>query len=658
MASSGNRQSELSIDLGGEQIQLKRIEASEALSEPFAIDVEIIATLGEFDLLPHLGKPAAMTVREDDEHSRYFHGLVVGGRSVRESTSGFHYRIQLAPWTYYLDQNNQFAIFQEKKANEIIKMVLDDAKITDYRFETTRKYRKRVYCVQYNESDFAFISRLMEEEGIYYYFEHEESKHVMVLCDAPRCHKKGGVPRLTWRPAATNIAQSGSGKRHGAEKIVQDWTENVASSGRGKVVFRDYDFERPQQPIEAALNAKGHHSGDEREYFVYPGRYVSESDGARLGQTALERLRAMRRVFSGASDTEGLECGRVVGVSDHPTDRFNRDYIVIRTFHSITGETYRSGDLTQEDPFNVQIEAIPDDDVFRPPVRTPRPVVKGLETAKVTGPPGETIYTDKYGRVKVRFPWDRATNEDEKSSCWVRVSQTGGLGNIILPRVGHEVLVDFLNGDPDQPLVVGRMFNAEHMPTYPLPANKTRALWRTFSYKEQGQYPDSMEIAAQRSNEIRFEDMGGKEEIYIHAERDMLRQVRFKDELKVGNDQTITIGHDRTETVKNDETVTIEGKQTLKVIKDRTRTVEGAEKITVQKTGTELFYQDLKIESYTKIELVVGASKITIGPAEIKLNAPTITIDAVAKLDAKSVTTTVQGIGMLNLTGAITKINC
>jgi type VI secretion system secreted protein VgrG len=284
----------------------------------------------------------------------------------------------------------------------------------------------------------------------------------------------------------------------------------------------------------------------------------------------------------------------------------------------------------------VVFEAVPAKIQWRAPMATPRPVVRGPETAIVTGPPGEEIYTDEFGRVKVRFHWDRAGTPGEKSTCWIRVSQTGGLGNIILPRVGHEVLVDFIGGDPDRPLVVGRVFNKEQMPIYKLPDHKTRALWRTKTYGQQGSYGAAMSLdtGAPRANELRFEDKGGKEEVFLHAERDMNLRVRHKESHHIGLDQEIKIGGSRKARIEQTDTLDV-GKS-IKVT-----------------AGTTI-----EMTAATSITLKCGQSTIKIDPTSVTIQTVKLKVQAQATADVKSPMTTVKGDAMLTLKGGMTMINC
>ncbi|MFV0623267.1 type VI secretion system Vgr family protein [Sphingomonas sp. ac-8] len=654
MADAGERLTQMSIDVGDEQVVLERIESQEKLGRPYVLHATIISPL-ELDLQPHLGKPVALAVLEDGELLRRFHGLLTAGEYTKESPAGHHYRLTIQPWTYYLAQNRQMAIFQDKTAVEIIKQVFEDAGVQDVDY--TRLVRSRVtrgYTVQYRESDFDFASRLMEEEGIYYFFRHDADRHVMVLCEGPASHQPGTIAKLRYNANAVSVFSTNSKSRFDRQQeYLQSWTERVSSTGQARVTVRDYDFESPDQPLASESVGEGSHARDDREIFVYPGRYTrektgrgdQEQTGRERGETLLAAQRANRRVFTGQSQAAGITTGYRLDVAEHPAGRMNGSYLVTAAFHSIASESYRSGAQEDEEPFNVRFEAIPADTAFQSQPETPRPRVQGLETATVTGPPGETIYTDEYGRVKVRFPWDRASTPGERSTCWIRVSQTGGLGNVILPRVGHEVLVDFLDGDPDRPLVVGRVFNRAHMPVYDLPANKTRAVWRTLTYGESGEYPNAEPLDSgqnRTSNEIRFEDKGGQEELFIHAERDMNNRVRFDHTHHVGRNQDRRVGWDRSTRIGGNDT----------------KRIVGFRKQRVEKTDRLLVDGVLSIESKQAITIRVKDSQITIGPQGIVIQSPNVQVQANEQAIVNAgKSTLVNGGSDLVLNGGTTNIN-
>ncbi len=643
------RQTKLSIDLGKEQVSLRRVDASEELGRPFSIMVEIVAEHGEIDLLPHLGKPATITLSEEGEFMRYFNGIIVEGEYLAMRHDGDHYRLLLRPWTHLMAHTRNFAIFQDMNALDIAKQIFvkyPAAKV-DYGHISSGSVA-RDYCVQYGESDFEFVTRLFEEEGIYYFFEHSNEGHVMVLCDGKQSHAKGTPEALSFNPTAAgigNVSSAAVAAAAGRAFVVTSWRERVSTGAEAKVTLRDFNFETPAKPLEDLFTMEKVHPADVNEVYDWPGGFKAQGKGVAPSRHMLQAMRANRRCINGESPSLSLACGSKFTMKSHPVVRYQgKDYLITRTHHVTSIEVGRSNDGGEQN--SVFFEVVPAETDWLPLPSVRRPQVKGPETAIVTGPDSEEIFTDKYGRVKVRFHWDRAGTPGEKSTCWIRVSQTGGLGNIILPRVGHEVIVDFLNGDPDRPIVVGRVFNATNMPVYGLPDNKTRALWRTKTYmtKDGTSFPGAadMDVEDIRANELRFEDKAGEEEVFLHAERDMKTRVRFKESHHVGLDQEIKVGNDRNEYVKNNETVKIDGARSVEIKQSDTLDVKKEIKID---SGTEI-----SITAKSKITLTVGSSSITIDPAGIKIEAP-------ATLDAKSAMTTVKGDGMLTLKGGMTMIN-
>ena len=659
----------MTIELGGEQVVLERVECVEILGRPFTITVDIIATLGEINLLPHLGKPVGVRILEDDSHVRDFHGLITDGEYLEESAHGFHYRLTARPFTYLMAQNRNFAIFQDKSALDIIKQVFTDAGASDIDYtKLSKTYPPRTYCVQYGESDFAFISRLMEDEGIYYFYEHTTDRHKLVLCDSPASHPQIDPASLIYKPTAAGVFMVDSQKRSGkTSSYIHKWSERVSTSAEAKVTLRDFDLAKPQRPVQAVSQDAGKHPNDNREVYAYPGGFIEEARGTALSKTMLEALRAERQLYFGESKESALYCGGKFTLKEHPAGRLNVAYLVTHAYHSVTAESYRSGHRDGEQMFNVRFEAIPASVPFRLPRSTPRPRVEGLETAIVSGPDGEKIFTDDYGRVKVRFHWDRGQNAGDKSTCWIRVAQFGNLGSVILPRVGQEVMVDFLSGDPDQPIVCGWVFNKTHMPTYDLPANKTRALWRTQRYGEAGDYPDTKDFDIEKTgvNELRFEDKGGKEEVYLHAERDMNVRVRFDQTNQVAHNLTEKVGHQRERYVGGEEKITVDKKQTITINDDQEETIQGDRKTKANSTDSLKVAQSQTIEAGTTIEVKantsitfkVGQSSIVIDQMGVTIKGMMLSTEAQVQSTVKSLMTEVDGSAMTTIKGGLVMIN-
>lgn len=657
------RETKLTAGLGGEQVDFVSMTAREHLSQPFEIELQITAALGEIDLAPYLGEQITLEVWEEDAVVRHFNGTLVEAVYLREEGDGFYYNLSLRPFTHFLDSHRGFSIFQEKTVIDIIKEIFSRAKVSDFELRTTESYEKFEYCVQYAESDFQFISRLMEQEGLYYFYEHSANKHTMVICDRATSHKEGQPGTLAFNPSGGGAQSYRASSELGGHHILDRWTERVASTGHEKVSLRDYDFEKPTKAIEGEATDESQHPEDNQEYYDYPGQFIDAGRGNRISKVRLEELRALRQTYSGQTSAKGVCVGTTLSIDYHPTARLNSDYMVISTYHTLRGQSYHSGTSTTERD-QVNFVAIPAKTQFRAQRTTPKPRVVGLESAIVTGPEGETIYTDKYGRIKVRFHWDRTKSKGEESTCWMRVSQTGGLGNIILPRVGHEVLVDFLGGDPDMPVVVGRVFNAEHMPVYELPANKTRAVWRTLTYGQQTPYTqaEKLDTGEPKANEIRFEDKGGKEELFIHAERDMNVRIRYDTSTHIGHNEELKVGRDRQRYVKNDEKVTIDGNKEYTLKKNENNTItEGNRETTIKrgndtlnvKMGNITIKADMgkiHIEAAQEIVLKVGMTTLTMKPTEATLKA----LMANVKGDAM---TEVSAGGILTEKGALVKIN-
>ncbi len=685
-----NCEAELSLDLKGEQVKLVSFEAVEELGRPFVITLSVLSDPAEIDLLPCLGAEGCVTVSQDSEVLRRFHGILTEGRFMDVGAGGYMHELTLRPRSYLMDHNRDYRIFQDKTAPDIIKDVLDrNSQVA--RFSLQGTYAKRVYCVQYGESDFAFISRLMEEEGIYYYYEHTETDHKMVLVDAPGAHKDGDPSQMTYNPDLMGQEVYAPDTHLGWSNFVFEWEERVASGSEGRVTLRDYNFEETKV-LQVQSTGANVHKGDALEVYGFPGEYQKDPDGLNLSSALLDALRARRQMFHGSSLTPALEYGTKFTLTDHPNSRYNRAFLLARIHTMLFNTNYQSGKDDVES--FCRFEAIKHDAAWRTEPTTPRPVVRGPETAVITGPPeekdGEGIYTDKYGRVKVRFHWDRSGSKGEEASCWMRVSQTGGLGNIILPRIGHEVIVDFLDGNPDRPLVVGRVFNSQHMPIYALPENKTRALWRTRRYGDTGDYGGAMDLDTGKpgANELRFEDKGGKEEVFLHAERDMNTRIRHQESHHVGLDREIKIGGNETKDVKKDETISIHQNSTLTVDQDNKVTIKGNKKVQINQDETrdtkgnvkhdiggnqtytvkgegksdvtgsyKLSAMSVEIDAKQSLTLKCGGSKITMDPMSVKIEGMMISVEGQIQTEVKALMTSVSGNAMLTLKGGIVMIN-
>jgi type VI secretion system secreted protein VgrG len=442
----------------------------------------------------------------------------------------------------------------------------------------TGTYEPWTYCVQYRETDFNFVSRLMEQEGIYYYFKHSEGKHTLVLSDSYSAHSSfqnyAQIPYISQeRPMRIE------------QEYINDWlfTREIQP---GAYVIDDYDFERPSVELQQKKKLKRNYAQAEHEYFDYPGEYVSASEGEHYVQTRLEELQAQHELANGGTNARGMAVGYLFKLTGQPRDDQNREYLIISANYNLATDEYESTP-GEGASYSCRFTALHSKEPFRSSRITPKPIVQGPQTAVVVGPSGDEIYTDKYGRVKAQFHWDRYGKKDENSSCWIRVSHPWAgknWGMVAIPRIGQEVIVDFLEGDPDQPIITGRVYNAEQMPPYELPANMTQT--GILSRSSKGG-------SGANANELRFEDKKGSELVYLHAEKDQ--------DISVENDESHTVGHDRTKTIDNDETSLIKH--------DRTETVGNNETITIGVNRTENVGSNETITIGSNRTISVGASE-------------------------------------------------
>ncbi len=697
----------VSTPLGPDAVLLAGFSGREELSRPFAFTLDLVT---DQPVAPadFVGQPVGWRVVYPDEAPRHFHGrvksLAVGplvGRGLRS------YRAEVVPWLWFLTRTTDCKIFQNQSVPDILKAVFGAFGFTAFRDALTGTYTAREYCVQYRESAFAFVSRLMEEEGIFYTFEFADGAHTLVLADAASAYADCAPhASVEFRPDLSSAEVVGSWERR---------FEYVS----GKAAHTDYHFITPATDLLASTDTVVPLPGVATfELFEYPGRYTATGAGTARAGVRMEEEEVGYDTARGDSRCSSFRPGGKFTLTGHPLDDGN-SFAFLSVTHTAT-EPSIPGVRDGRGEYANTFECLPADRVFRPARATPRPMAVGPQSAVVVGPSGEEIYTDQYGRVKVQFTWDRIGQKNENSSCWMRLTESWAgknWGTVFLPRIGQEVIVEFLNGDPDRPLVTGRVYNAAFMPPYTLPDNKTQSGIKTRSSKTGG---------TDDFNELRFEDKKGSEDIYFHAQKDAHRVVENDDDLKVLHDQTITITNARTLTVKDaDETITIEkGNRTRTVSKgnDTLTVSEGNRAVTVTK-GTETLNVDTgdrtvtvakgkdtlnvntgdhvvlvatgndthtvskgnrdvlvevgndtltvkagnqtvkvnagtsSLEAATSITLKCGPSEIKLAPDGITIKGLTIKIQGDTMAEMKSTMTTVKGDGMLTLKGGITMIN-
>jgi type VI secretion system secreted protein VgrG len=546
-------------------LHVVRFSGSEALSRLFQFEVDLACDDPNVELAAAIGQPALLTMQIGEE-ARHVHGMVMSLERTGQGKKAFYYRALVVPALWKADQNRNIRIFQELDAAAIIEQVLGGTG-AGYRMALSGSYPERTYCVQYRESDWAFVLRLMEEEGMFAYFEHGEGSHVLVVGDgAAACGAIPGQSVVPFRPPAGGLA-------HGEHVHAFGYREAVTA---GKATLDDYDFEKPTLDLASASAGPGDAA---IEHYDYPGNYVAPRDGAQRSKARLEQLQISGRAGGGRSGCVRMVTGHTFSLDEHPSEDANRGYLLIGVEHtgrqpdSIEGD----GGEAMENYANV-FTCVPDDAPFRGARTTRKPTINGIQTAIVVGPAGEEIHTDEHGRVKVQFHWDRLGKKDENSSCWIRVAQAwagGGWGALYIPRIGHEVVVSFLEGDPDRPLVTGSVYHGTNVPPYQLPEEKTKSTLKSQSSLGGGGF-----------NEIRFEDRAGSEEIYLHGQKDWTIGIENDKNQTIGHNETLAVGASREKTIQIDETETIGGNKTIAVSGQHNETITLAETIHVGLAST------------------------------------------------------------------------
>jgi type VI secretion system secreted protein VgrG len=617
-----------------EDLKVTGFTGIEEISRLFSFTVTFCSDDAEIAFDDVVGKPCVLEIGAPSG-SRFVNGIVRRFERTGEGSSLTYYAAEIVPVHWLLTRRHKSRIFQESNCSDmtvpgIIKKVFEDAGIpTDnYRLALQGSYDKREYVVQYRESEMDFISRLMEEEGIFFFFEHAVDGHVMVIGDSRVAH--------TEVPNAADFAfrdQTGL-----VSEEEQEYVYNIRdgqSIETGAVTLDDYNFQQPQVDLKASASVDTYTS---LEYSDYPGEYVDKGVGDRWAGVRLEEFQCQRRVQRMDATVRVLLPGYKFNVIEHPTAALNRDYLVTRVSHSASQPQSAAEEAggTKGIEYHAELRTIPADVPFRPPRITPRPIIHGSQTAVVVGPSGEEIYTDRYGRVKVQYFWDREGAYDENSSRWTRVSQGsagGQYGIMFLPRVGQEVVVEFLEGDPDRPLVTGRVYNNDLMPPYSLPDEKTKSVIKTHSSKGGG-----------GTNEIRFEDKKDSEQLLIQAQRQMDTNVKASHFHSVGGNYHLRVGWkdegNLYELVHKDKHVHIKNNSNTLIDMDESVEVKG--KVSIQVGGTlstsvggDVVYKfdanhkhevattyalkamSIKLEADTGIELTCGGSSICITPGAI-----------------------------------------
>jgi len=630
--------------LGKDELLLQGYSGSEGISKLFHFDLWMHSEKNAIDFSQIVGKKATVKIVLPEGKFRYISGLInsfsqAGSTQVQATDQTVmlaSYTASLVPWLFMLSYTSDCRIYQDKTAPEIIEAIFKENKFSDFSLRLQGSFRKREYCVQWNETDLNFVLRLMEEEGIFYFFEHEETKHTLVLANQSSDFKPSPL-----QPLARYEVLEGVGKR---EPIITEWT--IRHQIRpGKYEVKDFNFENPTQNLTAMVSGE-----DERKFEMrcYPGEYTTLDEGEAVAGIRMQEESSPAVVAEGASTCRGFTPGYRFDLKGHYRRDLNgKSYVLTSvSHHSDQGNNYLTRNplpLREQDYLN-RFRCIPHPTPFRPERTTPIPQVRGTQTAIVVGPSGEEIFVDKYGRVKVQFHWDREGEYNDKSSCWIRVAHPVAgkkWGIYTVPRIGQEVVVDFLNGDPDQPIIVGSVYNAESMPPYTLPDEKTKSTFKSYSSKGGAGF-----------NELRFEDKKGSEQVFLHAEKDVDLRVKNDRREWIGRDRNLIVKRDKKELVERDSKSIVKRQKYELVKQDSHRTVKNNEAIEVgmdrslkvgmnlnEKVGMNYAAQagmtlhlkaglNVVIEGGIQLTLKVGGNFIDINPAGVFIQGTMVMINS------------------------------
>ncbi len=582
----------ISIDtpLGTDELLLQSLSGHEAVSRLFKFDLDLLSETDSITFTQIVGQKVTITVEQFDGSVRYFNGCVSRFAQSGQDSRFTHYHAEVVPWLWFLTRNADCKIFQNMSVKDIILQVFNNLGFQDFENKLQGTYDSLEYCVQYRETHFNFVSRLMEQYGIFYFFEHQQGKHTLILGDSNSVFPSLGDVKC-------ELASGGVE----AQDLVTTWnTEQELRTG--KYTLTDYNFTTPSTSLlssEPTVDQVGPNSS--YEIFDYPGDYETASTGESVAKLRMQEEEASHLLATGASGCRAFTSGYGFNLQGYYRGDQNTSYVLAEVQHMASvGPSYYGGEASPQysNRFTVIPLAVP----FRPARLTPKPMVQGPQTAVVVGKSGEEIWVDQYGRIKVQFFWDRVGQKDENSSCWIRVSQPWAgkaWGSMWIPRIGQEVIVEFLEGDPDRPIITGRVYNAELMPPYTLPDYGTRSTFMSRSSKGGG---------TSNYNELRFEDKTGAEQIFMNAERDMDLRVENDSREFVGANRHLIVTSNQLELVNGDKNLHVKGKQLEKIEGDQSLLVNGDQKEQVNGSASLTVGQSQNIQIGSGYSLQVSES--------------------------------------------------
>ncbi len=494
-----NRLLAIDTPLGADKLLLVRFSGTEGMSRLFEFELELLSEDHAIDFKKIIGQEVTVRIKLHDDKERFFHGIIArfsqksgDAKSGSETPTFSSYTATMVPFFWMLTQTADSRIFQNKSIPDVIEQIFNDQNVVNFEMKLSGSYDPREYCVQYRETDFNFVSRLMEQEGIHYYFKHEEKKHTLIVADSAdgnqACPNQSEVKYL--------VSTSALDEEDKISEMEFEQRIRVA-----KYTVNDYNFKVPNSDLKAEVSTQQALGTGEREIYDYPAEFTTLDEGDRLANIRIQEEEAQITTISGASRCRDFTSGHTFDLKDYyRADMNDKSYVLTTVFHEAS-EPIAAGEPGGVADYSNRFTCIPLDVAFRPVRATPKPIAEGTQPAIVVGPSGEEIYTDEYGRVKVQFIWDREGKKDENSSCWVRVSQIwagAGWGAMFIPHIGHEVIVDFEEGDPDRPIITGRVYNGNNKPADTLPDEKTKSVIRSWN-----------------DNDIVIEDKDGDKHIHI-----------------------------------------------------------------------------------------------------------------------------------------------
>ncbi|TPE49111.1 type VI secretion system Vgr family protein [Amaricoccus solimangrovi] len=609
----------------GSQLTFTRLVGFDGIGLGFGFTAGFSSADPDVDVAGMLGRPMAIEAGVGDS-ARWFHGLVTAFRLTGFDRHLAFYEAELRPWLWKLGLTHDCRVFQNLTAVEIIEQIFGKYPEAKFEKRLQKVYPPREYCVQFDESDLAFVRRLMEHEGIFDFFEYAEDGHTLILTDT--------VAKLAPPPGCESVPFRAADAYRGDEALLS-WELTGALLPKA-YAHTDYDFEKPGLSLLARSEAEPVAGAVTGEHYRQPGAHLELDRGDAVAAIRLEELQAPRLRIRARGTVRALASGHVFTLTDFPREDQNEKHLVLRAEYRVVSPGFDPAATEGEtgEPYRCELTLAPAAVPFRPPRATPRPVMRGPQTATVVGPSGEEIFTDQYARVKVQFHWDRLGHRDENSSCFVRVSSAwagGGWGFIQIPRIGQEVIVDFLDGDPDRPIITGRVYNAAEMPPYGLPGSATQSGWKSNSSPGGGGY-----------NEFMFEDKAGSELVNFQAQKDhalLVKNDRSKlvqhdqsdridnnathsvgvnlDE-DVGNNKTVKVGVDQTTQIGSNDSETVGANRSLSVGADETISVgaNSTETIGANHTQTVALVQTVTVGA-ARVDTVGAAEARTVGAAQV-----------------------------------------